>query len=348
MVRAVSLLGDEIKAYVDLAVAKAIAGVRTAVGTVVTSPSQVSTDILSVVLDGGAVAVPVKGFRGLPVFPGARVALAKFGSDWTVVGAYTNPGAGTGSSRIVIGSDVPAELRTFGVDTAIITYITDVHSGLESGYFWIGGSNRFDGGGDNQVQAFGSVLYPTPGVPSSALSSNVKTQFQQQMAAFPQTVFKDFEVHLWQSLRIVAPNAPSGTAHFEYVRADGNRGVWIDDNGVQAGQPGTGNTETWHTLTLSNGWTGTLKYKACAAPNRAVWLLGTGLVPGTKTNGTTIGTLPAGYLPSTAQDVPGSCNNVVSGGESPHWNVTTGGAINCWGFTAATNGSINGPVFQDF
>src|SRR4051812_5768413 len=133
MVRVVSLLGDEIKAYVDLAVTKAVAGVRTAVGTVVTSPSQVSTDILSVTIDGGALAVPVKGFRGLPVFPGARVALAKFGSDWTVVGAYTNPGAGTGSSRIVIGSDVPAELRTFGVDTAIITYITDVHSGLESG-----------------------------------------------------------------------------------------------------------------------------------------------------------------------------------------------------------------------
>lgn len=189
------MLGDEIAAYVDQAVAKQLRSLQTAVGTVVTSPSQVSTDPLTVVIDGSALAVPVKGFRSLPIFPGARVALIQFGSDWTVIGAYTNPASGTGSSRIIIGADVPAELRTFGIDTAILTYITDVSSGLEVGYFFIGGSNRFDGGGTNRVQAFGNTVYPTPGLPSSATPANVKTNFQQGMfSPFPQTTFKDEQV----------------------------------------------------------------------------------------------------------------------------------------------------------
>lgn len=342
-----TLLSDELAAYIDQAVKKALASVRTAVGTVVTSPSQVSTDPLAVVLDGGSVAVQVKGFRGLPVFPGARVALVRFGSDWTIVGAYTNPGAGTGSSRIVIGSDVPAELRAFGVDTAILTYITDHLSGLEVGYFFIGGSNRFDAGGNNRVQAFGDVTYPTPGVPSSATTGNVKTHFQQQMdSPFPQTTFKDHEVVLWTSMVLSGPNS-SGAAKLDYTRnTDGFLGVRIDDNYVRAGQPGSNNAESWHTLTLSNSWTGTLKYKLCAAPDRFVWLLGN-LTPGTKTDGTTIGTLPTGYRPATGHDVMGAATPAVTT-QSPHFNVTTGGAIQCYGYGSATGGSINGPISLDF
>ena len=194
-------LADMIASYVDRAI-KAMP-IMTAVGTVATSPSQVSTDAMTVVIDGSATAVPVKLTRGLPLSQGARVVLVRFGSEWTIVGSLTNPSVGTNSSRMVIGADTPAELRSYGIDTAILSYINDVTSGLEVGYFFIGTSNRFDGGGNNRVQAFGNVVYPTPGVPSSATVSNVKTNFQQDMfTPFPQTIFKDQTVELWTNFNL--------------------------------------------------------------------------------------------------------------------------------------------------
>jgi hypothetical protein len=339
-----SLLSDELKSYVDLAVGKAIAGVRTAVGTVVTSPSQVSTDILSVTIDGGAVAVPVKGFRALPVFPGARVALVKFGSDWTVVGAYTNPGAGTGSSRMVIGSDVPAELRSYGIDTAILTYITDKNTGLEVGYFFIGGSNRFDGGAnDNRVQAFGNVLYPTPGAPTTATSSNVKTNFQQNMfAPYPQTIFKDQRVTFWTQVTVDGQNAASG--YFEYIKSDGTRVAWLDDNDLRAGTPGTSNTETWHAATLQNSWSNfgsgfvTAQYRRIVSPAKSVECIGV-VTGGTSTGGTVVFNLPVGYRPVSQQrNVAygfGASMNITT--ETPALDVTTGGNVT---LTAMTNAGV--------
>lgn len=194
-------LADFVAAYVDKAI-RAIP-VVTAVGTVVTSPGQVSTDPMTVVIDGSATSVPVKQVRGLPLSQGARVVLVRFGTDWVIVGGLTNPAVGTGTSRMVIGADTPAELKAYGIDTAIISYITDVTSGLEVGYFFIGTSNRFDGGGNNRVQAFGNVVYPTAGVPSSAVMGSVKTNFQQNMfAPFPQTIFKDQTMELWNDLNL--------------------------------------------------------------------------------------------------------------------------------------------------
>lgn len=190
---------DFVAQYVGTAI-KAIPPV-TAVGTVVTSPGQVSTDPMTVVIDGSATSVPVKQVRGLPLSQGARVVLAKFGTEWVILGSMTNPAVGTGTSRMVIGADTPAELKLYGIDTAIISYITDVVSGLEVGYFFIGTSNRFDGGGNNRVQAFGNVLYPTAGVPSSATMSDVRTNFQQDMfAPYPQTIFKDQTVEYWTNV----------------------------------------------------------------------------------------------------------------------------------------------------
>lgn len=345
MVTAVTLLGDEIAAYIDQAVKRAIASVQTAVGTVVTSPSQVSTDVLTVVIDGGAVAVPVKGFRALPIFPGARVALVKFGSDWTIVGAYTNPGAGTGSSRMAIGSDVPAELRSYGIDTAILTYITDKNTGLEVGYFFIGGSNRFDGGAsDNRVQAFGNVAYPTPGVPSSASSSNVKTNFQQNMnVPYPQTIFKDQEVVFWTGARV---DIPSGGTKLE-VTGTSTIIMRADDNDIRAGQPGTASTiETWHAATLQNSWTNfgggwvTAQYRRIASPAKTVEVIGL-VTGGTSTAGTVLLNLPTGYRPTNNQRNPaygfGGTMNIVT--ESPALDTLPNGNIT---LTAQANATIIG------
>lgn len=229
---------DFVAAYVDKAIRDI--PIITAVGTVVTSPGQVSTDPLTVIVDGSATAVPVKGVRGLPLSQGARVVLIRFGTDWVVVGGLTNPSIGTGTSRIVIGADTPAELKSYGIDTAILSYITDVVTGIEVGYFFIGSSNRFDGGGNNRVLAMGNVLYPTAGVPSSATMSSVKTNLQLDMyAPYPQTIFKDQTVELWTNLNL---RTDTGFTKFEI---DGKAQGWGSrGNGYSTNTITTGGAET--------------------------------------------------------------------------------------------------------
>jgi len=340
MVAAVSL-SDEIRSYVDTQVSRALASMQTAVGTVVTSPSQVSTNPLTVYLDGSNTAVVVKGLRNFPLFVGARVALVKFGTDWTVVGAYTNPGAGTGSSRIVIGGDVPAELRAYGIDAAILVYITEKTTGLEAGYFFMGSSNRFDGSGDSRVFAMGNVSYPTLGDPSTAVMSNVKTNMQFDMwAQYRDTLFKDHRVVLWTNMDWETQNGFSRTRMMD---GSGNLVAQFDINDIQSGQPGTTSVETWHTATLQNGWTGTMKYMRVPSPQKAVWIVGAGLSPGTKADGTTVFNLPTGYRPANAQDIDAVAAPSVNT-QSPHFNVTTGGNVNCWGFGSATSGGVSALV----
>lgn len=219
-------LADMIASYVDAAIRKI--PIITAVGTVVSSPTQVSTDPLTVVVDGSATAVPVKPTRGLIVTQGARVVLVRFGTDWVVVGSLTNPAIGTNTTRLVIGANTPAELQAYGIEAAILSYVTDVTTGIERGYFWIGSSNRFDGFGTGRVLAFGNVTYPTPGNPASATVADVKTNFQQNMwGQSEQTIFKDHQVTLWTDFS----GEPSNSGHDTSFR-------W-DDEEVPRGPVGT-------------------------------------------------------------------------------------------------------------
>lgn len=333
-------LADFVASYVDKAIRSL--PVITAVGTVVTSPGQVSTDPMTVVIDGSATSVPVKQVRGLPLSQGARVVLIKFGSDWTIVGSLTNPSVGTNTSRMVIGADTPAELKLYGIDTAILSYITDVVTGIEVGYFFIGTSNRFDGGGTNRVQAFGNVVYPTPGVPSSAIMSSVKTNFQQNMfAPFPQTIFKDQEVHLWTSMRIDSPNSGAGAnTKLEVIDVASALAARLDGYGVRPGVPGTTTIETWHTITPAGGWSQrgagfpALSYRYLASPAKSVQFTGQ-ISGGTTTDATIItGTaLPTGYRPTTAQALIGNTAN-VSGNCQIEYG--TDGHLRLYGATGGT------------
>lgn len=299
-----STFADKIAEFVLAELAKRLK-TRTAVGTVVTSPSARSTDPLTVVFDGSALTVPVKQFRGFPVFPGMRVGLIKLGSDWVLIGAFTNPGQGTGTARMVIGADTPPELAAFGIDVAILSYVNDKVSGLERGYFWIGTSNEFDGGGDGRVQAFGNVTYPTPGDPGSATVANVKTNFQQNMfAQYAFTIFKDQSLLMWQPN--VEMQTQNGFVKQIITDASANLAVQLDQNGVKAGAPGTTNVETWHGATLVNGWTNrgsgfpAFSYRKVPSPAASIQIVGQ-IVPGTLTDGTTVTTLPVGYRPTTPE-----------------------------------------------
>lgn len=336
-------LSDRIAAYVQAEVARTLGkGMATlAVATVVTSPSQVTSLPLTVIPDGSALAVPVKQVRGLPMSAGARVVMGKFGSDWVILGGLTNPATGTGTSRIVIGADVPPELRTYGIDTAIISYLNDKTTNIEAGYFFIGSSNRFDGGAsDNRVLAFGNVVYPTLGDPLSATQNDVKTNFQQNMnSPYPQTIFKDQEVVFWTDARM---DLSSGANKFDvqgtklYAR--------IDANDIRAGQPGTASTvETWHAATLLNTWANfggafvTTKYRYIASPPKSVEIIGT-ITNGTNANGTVLFTLPTGYRPATQQRnviyAFGGTLNIA--GETPAVDTATTGNVTCLGCVNAT------------
>lgn len=72
---------------IDAQIAKAAAKV-TDTGTVT---SVISTTRLMVMFNGSTVAVPVKVWTNVPVVAGDRVGLAKFGSDWVVIGGNTAP-----------------------------------------------------------------------------------------------------------------------------------------------------------------------------------------------------------------------------------------------------------------
>lgn len=117
-----------------------------------------------------------------------------FQNDPPVRQIITPADAVTGATRIVVGADTPPELLSYGAVVALLFYVVDVPTNLEVGYFFIALSNTLDTGTKN-VLFMGQVVYPSPGVPSSATAANVKTQFQLELndvAAF--TTFKDYPV----------------------------------------------------------------------------------------------------------------------------------------------------------
>lgn len=135
--------------------------------------------------------------------------------------AFSNPadsitfpsGASNGQIRMVIGADTPPELQLYGIRVALLFYVTDFESGLESGYFFIALSNTLDVGND-EACLFGSVVYPVYGNPASAGQSDVKTHFQMSWdltgagaSGKMYTVFKDKNVQFNSSVPQIVSNA---------------------------------------------------------------------------------------------------------------------------------------------
>ncbi len=149
---------------------------------------------LQVVMDGSALAVPVKQVRGVPVGVGARVMLEKVGADprtaeWVCVGPVSDPSQGQGN-RLAVGGDVPSELRFYGVEVATLWYIVDATTGVELGYFFEGLSNSIQVSGVIQkYKLSGQVIYPVAGDPTSATDLHVKTW--QRISLSGITIFRD-------------------------------------------------------------------------------------------------------------------------------------------------------------
>jgi len=96
----VSYAGDMLQVMDD--VARATASPGRMIGTV--SERDAAGSRVVVVFDGDAVAVPVKCFANVDAYPGDRVGLVLFGSDWVVVGSFTRHGPSTESVNVTLAS----------------------------------------------------------------------------------------------------------------------------------------------------------------------------------------------------------------------------------------------------
>lgn len=243
-------------------------------------------------------------------------------------------GAQTGP-RIVVGTDIPSVLGTWGAAnnvtfTAVfLIYWNDTDFFFEATGTFIGQQCVFTGTYDttNSVYVQDRILDTGAGAIDKRFGSYALNAFQE----------------LWTTQQIKV-RVGDGSQINDLLVANCDVQVLGSVYALTA----INTVETWHTLTLASGWTGTLKYRLVPTPAKCVQLVSGTLTAGTKANGTTIGTLPAGYRPITAQDVSGTCDNVVAGGQSPHFNITAAGAINCFGMTAATFAAMNCLISLDF
>ena len=104
------------------------------------------------------------------------------------------------------------------------------------------------------------------------------------------------------ALQLFAESADATVAAVAVIEFGGQAVVFVTRNGMAANQPGTSNTpESWHTMTLLNGWTvgsgGFAQYKLM--PDRTVMIRLNNVTPGTIADGTSIWTAPTGYVPTT-------------------------------------------------
>lgn len=97
-------------------------------------------------------------------------------------------------------------------------------------------------------------------------------------------------------------------------------------------RPGSNSPETWHSMSLTGGWTvqpsSYARYKLL--PDNSVWVQAK-LAAGTVTNGTGIWTAPAGYLPSLTHGQTGPVICETGAGTaaalSPYVNINNGGTL---------------------
>jgi hypothetical protein len=108
-----------------------------------------------------------------------------------------------------------------------------------------------------------------------------------------------------------------------------------------------GAEETFHTLTLQNGWTANapaLQYRRVVVPPNEVELIGD-ISAGTITNGTQIANaLPASYQPVTGQSIPViTVGNTASPVRTPIATITAAGILSVFGLPTGTT-SIRFPA----
>jgi hypothetical protein len=92
-------------------------------------------------------------------------------------------------------------------------------------------------------------------------------------------------------------------------------------------------TDTWHTLTPGNSWSGTFKYTL--TQNKTVRLSFNLTAPATAVNNVTIVTLPSGYRPASAKNFP-TAASATQTNIAPSLNIDTAGVVSSNGVGASS------------
>lgn len=262
--------------------------------------------------------------------------------DTNAINSLTIPNtAGAGTARLVLGSEFPPPLDTylfFGSTKAAAAII--YYSGTPS----------------NDDYQFDAIVQ-LPGAHYVIRGTVLNAQMNEFSPGRPYGFFTQFDgsgvaSFTHQGAAGITGKFIVGPGSASYIRASGTfpDPVAIFDY-LHAQDPSISfpdTAETWHSLTLVNGWTGTLKVLMGASPPNTWWMRGA-IVAGTKVDGTTVANLPGAYIPATAQDIV--CNafgGALSGAQLPHLNVTGGGAVNIFGMNTETNLNPNGSISNTF
>lgn len=210
-------------------------------------------------------------------------------------------------SRRVIGPDIPVELQEFG-SSAYTWHFADLWYFPDGNYYW-------EALVTNEV--FGTVQQM-----SGVYLAGVVTLYQiHEDSADPSIKIGS---DLYNADRITF--ALRKTDFVVTSTATLNVEDPILDNGT---------LETWHPMTLVNGWTGTVAVRNVASPPNTVQIMAE-TAPGTKVDGTLVFTLPPQYRPIRVVNVPVTCNATVAGGQDPHFNINSAtGNVTCWGLSVA-------------
>lgn len=98
---------------------------------------------------------------------------------------------------------------------------------------------------------------------------------------------------------------------------------------------------TQQAMALTVGWTAALNSIgpiSLGGRPAALWVAN--MTPGTKADGTTMATIPAGLRPKSSLNISAVANITVSAGQTPHFFMQSGGSVSCWGFANATDTGV--------
>lgn len=111
-----------------------------------------------------------------------------------------------------------------------------------------------------------------------------------------------------------------------------------DSTWIIIGRP-TLNPSPWYLPTLQNGWSGTFGVRLVRGAGLSMQVAAE-ISGGTKTDGTTICTLPAPYIPQSSFDVPCAAGTLVSGGQAPHLLFQNSGPVKCQGLASSSFAAV--------
>lgn len=264
--------------------------------------------------------------------------------DVNAVSSFTIPTGATTGPRIVMGDDIPPELVTWANANNIVLKACQR-------FYWNDTDYEFKAVGSLNVPPFITNPCTLRGTYDTTNGAYILEEIENVGAGkIHQTLgaagYNSFPLRLATqnlSLYIKDPAANGGVNEFFNYASNNNISAPIraDD--------GSGGAEVWRTISpLSNGWTGTLKILKVASPPNGLCIAGT-LGAGTKTDGTVVATLPAGFRPANSQDIYATAfNGTPSTTQNPHFNILPDGSVKVFGIGTCSGCNVNGLISLDF